>query len=128
LRVDDRGAGRSSGQKQLSSVQQLAGDLVAGVAFLKTRPEVDPKRIGIIGHSFAGLTAPMAAVRSNDVAFVITLAALFTDALVNFERLPPTLRAAATATWTTLAQSSPTLSTTELEGSCEMRSLRQWRT
>jgi alpha-beta hydrolase superfamily lysophospholipase len=44
LRVDDRGAGRSSGQKQLSSVQQLAGDLVAGVAFLKTRPEVNPKR------------------------------------------------------------------------------------
>jgi uncharacterized protein len=71
LRVDDRGAGRSSGQKQLSSVQQLAGDLVAGVAFLKTRLEVNPKRIGIIGHSLAGLTAPIAAVRSNDVAFVI---------------------------------------------------------
>ena len=115
LRVDDRGAGRSSGQKQLSSVQQLAGDLVAGVAFLKTRAEVDPKRIGIIGHSFAGLTAPIAAVRSNDVAFVITLAGLMTDALANFERLPPGLRAAATATWTTLAQSSLTLSPSELE-------------
>jgi uncharacterized protein len=115
LRVDDRGAGRSSGQKQSSSVQQLAGDLVAGVAFLTTRPEVDPKRIGIIGHSFAGLTAPMAAVRSNDVAFVITLAALFTDVRVNLERLPPGLRAATTATWTTLAQSSPTLRPSELE-------------
>jgi pimeloyl-ACP methyl ester carboxylesterase len=116
LRVDDRGAGKSSGQKQLSSVQQLAGDLVAGAAFLKTRPEVDSKRIGVIGHSFAGLTAPMAAVRSNDVAFVITLAGLFTDALVNLERLPPGLRAVTTATWTTLIQSSPTLSSAELEG------------
>jgi pimeloyl-ACP methyl ester carboxylesterase len=116
LRLDDRGAGRSSGQKQLSSVQQLAGDLVAGAAFLKARPEVNPKRIGIIGHSFAGLTAPIAAVRSNDVAFVITLAGLMTDALANFERLPPGLRAAATATWTTLAQSSPTWSPSELEG------------
>ena len=115
LRVDDRGAGRSSGKKQLSSVQQLAGDLVAGVDFLKKRPDVDPKRIGIIGHSFAGLTAPMAAVRSNDVAFVITLAALFTDARANFERLPPGLRAVTTATWTTLTQSSPTLSSSELE-------------
>ena len=115
LRVDDRGAGGSSGQKQLSSVQQLAGDLVAGVAFLKTRPEINPKRIGIIGHSFAGLTAPIAAVRSNDVAFVITLAGLFTDTLVNLERLPPGLRAATTASWTTLAQSSPTLSSSELE-------------
>ena len=115
LRVDDRGAGRSSGQKQLSSVQQLAGDLVAGAAFLKTRPEVDPKRIGIIGHSFAGLTAPIAAIRSTDVAFVITLAGLMTDARANFERLPAGLRAAATATWNTLAQSSPALSSSELE-------------
>lgn len=115
LRIDDRGAGKSSGQKQLSSVQQLAGDLVAGVAFLKSRPEVDPKRIGIIGHSFAGLTVPIAAVRSNDVAFVITLAGLFTDARVNLERLPPGLRAATSATWTALAQSSPALSSSELE-------------
>ena len=116
LRVDDRGAGKSSGRKQLSSVQQLAGDLVVDAAFLKTRPEVDPKRIGVIGHSFAGLTAPMAAVRSNDVAFVITLAGLFTDVLVNLERLPPGLRAVTTATWTTLIQSSPRLSSSELEG------------
>ena len=86
------------------------------MAFLKTRPEVNPQRIGIIGHSFAGLTAPIAAVRSNDVAFVITLAGLFTDALVNLERLPPGLRAVTTATWTTLIQSSPTLSSSELEG------------
>jgi pimeloyl-ACP methyl ester carboxylesterase len=115
LRLDDRGAGKSSGHKQLSSVQQLAGDLIAGVNFLKTRPEVNPKRLGIIGHSFAGLTAPIAAVRSSDVAFVITLAGLFTDALVNLERLTPGLRAVTTATWTTLAQSSPTLSPPELE-------------
>jgi len=115
LRIDDRGAGQSSGQKQLSSVQQLAGDLVAGVAVLKARPEVDPKRIGIIGHSFAGLTAPIAAVRSNDVAFVITLAGLVTDARVNFERLPPGFRAVATATWAALIQSSATLSPLELE-------------
>ena len=117
LRVDDRGAGRSSGRKQLSSVQQLADDLVAGVTFLKTRPEVNPKRIGVIGHSFAGLTAPMAAVRSSDVAFVITLAGLLTDTRVNLERLPAGLRTVTTATWTALAQSSPTLSPPELEGS-----------
>lgn len=116
LRIDDRGAGGSSGQKHLSSVTQLAGDLVAGAAFLKSRPEVDPKRIGIVGHSFAGLTAPLAAVRSDDVAFVVTLAALFTDARANLERLPPGLRAATTATWTALAESSPALSPSELEG------------
>jgi dienelactone hydrolase len=128
LRVDDRGAGGSSGRKQLSSVQQLADDLVAGVAFLKTRAEVNPKRIGIIGHSFAGLTAPMAAVRSSDVAFVITLAGLLTDTRINLERLPVGLRTVTTATWTALIQSSPTLSPAELEGSLRMRSLQRWRT
>lgn len=115
LRVDDRGAGGSSGQKRLSSVPQLAGDLVEGVGFLKTRPEVDPKRIGIIGHSFAGLTAPMAALRSNDVAFVITLAGLLTDTRVNLARLPAGLREVRTATWNALLQSAPTLSPSELE-------------
>jgi uncharacterized protein len=115
LRVDDRGAGGSSGQKQLSSVQQLAGDLVAGAAFLKARPEVNAERIGIIGHSFAGLTVPIAAVRSRDVAFVITLAGLVTDARLNLVRLPSGLRAATTATWTALAESAPTLSPSELQ-------------
>ncbi len=115
LRLDDRGAGTSSGQKSLSSVPQLAGDLVAGVNFLGTRPDIDPKRIGIIGHSFAGLTAPLAAIRSKDVAFVITLAGLFTDAQVNLERLPRGLRAVTTATWSALAQSAPTLSPPELD-------------
>jgi hypothetical protein len=116
LRTDDRGAGGTSGRKDQSSVQQLAADLVAGVDFLKARKEVNPKRIGIIGHSFAGLTVPIAAVQSSDVAFVITLAGLTTDARVNFERLPPALRAVATASWNALAESPPSVGETVLEG------------
>lgn len=38
-----------------------------------------------------------------------------TDARVNFERLPPVFRAVTTATWTSLAESSPALSASELE-------------
>jgi uncharacterized protein len=116
LRTDDRGAGRSSGHKAQSSVEALAGDLVVGVEFLKTRREVDSRRMGIIGHSFAGLTVPIAAVRSNDVAFVIALAGLTTDARANFERLPPALRAVATASWNALAESPPSVGETVLEG------------
>jgi pimeloyl-ACP methyl ester carboxylesterase len=41
------------------------------VAFLKTRSEVDAKRIGLLGHSEGGVVAPMAAARSNDVAFIV---------------------------------------------------------
>jgi len=116
LRTDDRGAGGTSGRKEQSSVQQLATDLVAGVDFLKARREVDPNRIGIVGHSFAGLTVPIAAVQSSDVAFVITLAGLTTDARENFERLPPALRAVATASWNALVESAPSAGETVLQG------------
>ena len=74
LRADDRGVGQSTGNKVQSSVHSLAADAVEAVAFLKSRKEIDPKRIGVLGHSFAGMTVPLAAARSSDITFVITLA------------------------------------------------------
>ena len=74
LRVDDRGTGKSTGSKLQSTVLALSGDAVAGVEFLKQRKEIDPKRIGVLGHSFGGKTAGLAASRSVDIAFVVTLA------------------------------------------------------
>jgi pimeloyl-ACP methyl ester carboxylesterase len=44
------------------------------VAFLKKRKEIDPKRIGLVGHSEGGLIAPMVAARSGDVAFIVLMA------------------------------------------------------
>jgi fermentation-respiration switch protein FrsA (DUF1100 family) len=44
------------------------------VAYLKTRKEIDPKRIGLIGHSEGGAIAPLAAVQSSDVAFIVLMA------------------------------------------------------
>jgi hypothetical protein len=49
-------------------------DALAAVAWLKSRADVEPARIGLIGHSEGGLIAPMAAVRSSDVAFIVLLA------------------------------------------------------
>jgi len=74
LRVDDRGVGGSGGSTSESTTEDFAGDVLAGIAFLKNRPEVDPKRIGLIGHSEGGIIAPLVASRSDDVAFVIMLA------------------------------------------------------
>ncbi|HZS36084.1 MAG TPA: alpha/beta fold hydrolase [Polyangia bacterium] len=74
LRVDDRGVGGSTGDPRKSTTDDFAGDALAGVEFLKTRPEVDPKHIGLVGHSEGGLIAPMVAARSRDVAFVVLLA------------------------------------------------------
>jgi uncharacterized protein len=74
LRVDDRGVGGSEGSSIRASLDDLAGDVLAGVAFLKSRAEIDPKHIGLIGHSEGGIVAPLAASRSKDVAFVVLLA------------------------------------------------------
>ncbi|HYP27390.1 MAG TPA: alpha/beta hydrolase [Blastocatellia bacterium] len=74
LRVDDRGVGGSSGRVSTSTSEDFAGDVLAGVDFLKTRKEIDPKKIGLVGHSEGGLVAPMVAARSKDVAFIVMMA------------------------------------------------------
>ena len=42
--------------------------------YLTARAEIDPERIGLVGHSEGGLIAPMVAARSPDVAFIVLLA------------------------------------------------------
>ena len=76
LRVDDRGTGNSSGGMDSLTSADFALDVVAGINYLKTRPDINPKKIGLIGHSEGGMIAPMVAVqRPDDVAFVVMLAA-----------------------------------------------------
>jgi uncharacterized protein len=72
LRVDDRGVGGSTGAAGTS--EDYAADALAGVEFLKSRPQIDPRRIGLAGHSEGGLIAPLAATRSGDVAFIVMMA------------------------------------------------------
>jgi len=74
LRTDDRGIGKSTGSFATATSADFAADAAAGVAFLKSRPEVDPARIGVIGHSEGGIVAPLVAVQSSDVAFLVLMA------------------------------------------------------
>ncbi|AKB25211.1 hypothetical protein MSMTP_1742 [Methanosarcina sp. MTP4] len=74
LRVDDRGVGGSTGNFSNVTTEDFAEDVVAGVEYLKSREDIDPDRIGLVGHSEGGLVAPMAAVRSPDVAFIVLMA------------------------------------------------------
>ncbi|HEV3443195.1 MAG TPA: alpha/beta fold hydrolase [Gemmataceae bacterium] len=74
LRVDDRGVGKSTGVFGTATTEDFAKDVEAGVEFLKTRPEIDSKRIGLIGHSEGGIIAPMLAARSRDIAFIVLMA------------------------------------------------------
>jgi uncharacterized protein len=74
LRVDDRGMGGSSTGALTATTENFAGDVLTGVEFLKSRKEINPRQIGLIGHSEGGIIAPMAAVRSKDVSFIVLMA------------------------------------------------------
>lgn len=76
LRVDDRGIGGSGGGSLSETSEDFAGDVLAGIEYLKTRKEINPKQIGLIGHSEGGMIAPIAAARSKDVAFIVMLSGL----------------------------------------------------
>ncbi len=74
LRVDDRGTGGSTmGPPNVTTVN-FAQDAMGGVAYLKSRTDINPKRIGLIGHSEGGIIAPMVAAQSPDVAFIVLMA------------------------------------------------------
>ncbi|MBP1635409.1 MAG: hypothetical protein H6Q10_1983 [Acidobacteria bacterium] len=75
LRSDDRGVGGSTGSISQSTSSDFADDALAQVGLLKGRKDIDPARIGLLGHSEGGIVAPMAANRSADVAFVVLLSA-----------------------------------------------------
>jgi hypothetical protein len=74
LRADKRGVGKSGGDYSHAVMADFASDADAGVAYLKTRVEVDPHKIGLVGHSEGGVEAPMSAAHNPDVAFVVMLA------------------------------------------------------
>jgi pimeloyl-ACP methyl ester carboxylesterase len=74
LRYDDRGIGGSSAGTADDTSETFAGDVEAAIAFLKTRPEIDGAKIGLMGHSEGGIIAPIVAVETGDPAFLILLA------------------------------------------------------
>ena len=73
LRCDDRGTGKSTGDFWGNSAD-YAGDAGSQVEYLKTRKDVDKKRIGLIGHSEGGIVAPLVAADRKDIAFIVMLA------------------------------------------------------
>ncbi len=75
LRYDKRGIGASSGNYATATSEDFATDARAALAYLRTRPDVDTKRLGVLGHSEGGVIAPMLAASDPDVDFVVLLAA-----------------------------------------------------
>jgi alpha-beta hydrolase superfamily lysophospholipase len=89
LRVDDRGVGGSGGVLSEAGFDALTDDVVAGVEYLRSRPEIAPERIGLLGHSEGGYLVPLAA-QHTDIAFALLMAgpaAPGADVLVEQNRL-----------------------------------------
>lgn len=81
LRFDDRGTGESTGVYETSTTMDFANDGLAALAFLKKQKGIDPERIGFIGHSEGGAAMSIAASKSSDVKFMVSLAGLCLDGL-----------------------------------------------
>ncbi len=73
LRMDDRGVGGSSGSTADSTSKDFANDVIAGLKFLQQQPEIDRRRLGLVGHSEGGIIAPLVASKSKDVACMVLL-------------------------------------------------------
>lgn len=75
LRYDDRGVGQSGGVFETSTIENFSKDAIAAFEFLKQQKQVDPQKVGIIGHSEGGLIAQLLAGQHVlDLSFIVSLA------------------------------------------------------
>jgi dienelactone hydrolase len=70
LAYDKRGSGESTGRLYEAHYRDLALDAAAGIALLKSRPEIDPRRIGILGFSEGEWVGLLASGITGDLAFL----------------------------------------------------------
>jgi pimeloyl-ACP methyl ester carboxylesterase len=75
LRLDDRGVNGSDVGPPTVTSADLADDIRAAVAYLRTRPEIDAARIGLVGHSEGGIIAPMVAAADPQIRAIVLMAA-----------------------------------------------------
>ncbi len=75
LRFDDRGVGKSGGTYASATTADLVTDAQAAMAFLRTRPLVSARRVGLLGHGEGANVALLAAAAPGHApAFVVSLA------------------------------------------------------
>ena len=76
LRMDDRGTGASGGTFKGSTSADFAEDVRAGLAYLRTRPEIRADHLGVLGHSEGALIAPMVAEKEPTLRAIVLLAGI----------------------------------------------------
>jgi pimeloyl-ACP methyl ester carboxylesterase len=73
---DRRGSGESIGDFETASLFDLAGDTQAAIDHIKLRDDIDPNHLGVWGMSQGGWIAPLTAVNSTDIAFVVAVSSV----------------------------------------------------
>lgn len=89
LRYDDRGVAESGGNYATATLDDFATDALSAVNYLKMRKEINPRKIGVIGHSEGGTIAFMLAGEpKNDLAFIVSMAGMSIpgDSLLRMQR------------------------------------------
>ena len=96
LRCDDRGFGASGGPLERATMVDFASDARAQLEWLRGRPDVDPERLAVIGHSEGGIVGPMVALDDRRLAALVIMAGTGKDmaAVVRDQFLYPVERAA----------------------------------
>ncbi|MGX5819879.1 alpha/beta hydrolase family protein [Chitinophaga lutea] len=74
LRYDDRGTGKSTGDYASADIGAFTRDANAALEWLRSRPEVDAMRTGLIGHSEGGAVGQVVAASDKKLAFLVSLA------------------------------------------------------
>lgn len=71
LRYDKRGVGASGGDYVAATTRDFTEDARAALTLLRSRPEVDPARLAVLGHSEGGLIAPLLGAEPGVRALVL---------------------------------------------------------
>jgi len=75
LLPDKRGSEKSAGEWRGASFEDLAGDTIAAIDFVKAQDLFEYSYIGLVGMSQGGWIAPLTATMSEDVSFVVSMEA-----------------------------------------------------
>ncbi|WDF55835.1 alpha/beta hydrolase family protein [Mucilaginibacter sp. KACC 22063] len=76
LRTDDRGTGQTTGVYETATTGDFGDDAIAAIDYLRSRPEIDTAKIGLIGHSEGGAAIAIAAAKSGKIKFLVSLSGL----------------------------------------------------
>lgn len=75
LRLHERGIGGSEGSTTTTTVAERSADAIAALNYLRTRPQVDVTRLGLIGHGEGGNVALLAGSLPLAPTFVVAVGA-----------------------------------------------------